>query len=85
MTEQPTIAQAKQSAQDNIDRAIRTAAIDCAIRSNCGQSYDEEGRQIVDASQVIQGAIKFEKFIRGEITLEDLYPQQKKPEKKENW
>lgn len=61
---EPNIAQARKDKLDNVDRAIRSAAIDMAIRSGCGQAYDSEGRNIVDAEKLIKGAKAFENYIR---------------------
>lgn len=73
MTDQPT-----PKDTSNRDMAIRSTAIDMAIRSNCGHSYDAESRLIVEAEKIIEGAKLFESYIKGEVISTVLT-------KKENW
>lgn len=74
------------------NHAVRTASIDFAIRSQCGQSYDSDGRIIYDPDKMVLAATKFEAFIRGlddkpnativkSVTIEAL----KQEPKKEGW
>jgi hypothetical protein len=49
----------------NQDRAVRSVAIDMAIRANCGQCYDQNERIIYDARKIIKAAVMFEEFIKG--------------------
>lgn len=51
---------------DNIarDMAIRSTAIDMAIRANCGLVYDEEGRNCYNEDEIVKAASKFEAFIK---------------------
>lgn len=48
------------------DISIRTACLDFAIKSNCGQSYDTEGRTQVYHDDILKAAKEFEAFVRGE-------------------
>lgn len=59
--------------QDNSNRdyAVRTAAIDMAIRSNCGKCYDTENREVYEAEEIVKAAKLFEVFIKGEPTAID--------------
>lgn len=52
-------------AKDNREMAVRTAAIDFAIRCASGASYDESGRAITDPKKVVEAASMFETFIKG--------------------
>jgi hypothetical protein len=52
-------------AKDNRDMAVRTAAIDFAIRCSSGSSYDFEGRAVTDPKKVVEAASMFEAFIKG--------------------
>lgn len=52
----------------NREMAIRTQALDMALRSNCGQCYDTDGKVIYDAEEITKAAKIFESFIRGEAT-----------------
>lgn len=66
----------KPPTKDNSNRemAIRTQALDMALRSNCGQTYTADNMPIHDHNKTIEGAKAFENFIRGEVA---------KPETKE--
>lgn len=52
------------------DLAIRTQALDMAIRSSCGQCYEPEGKVVFDADEIVKAASKFENFIKGIVTTE---------------
>lgn len=76
----------------NREMAIRTQALDMALRSNCGQCYDTEGKLIYDAEEITKAAKIFEGFIRGENTpsyINPLTPQLNEPKfepiKKDEW
>lgn len=43
---------------------IKHIALDQAIRSNSGNSYDDDERHIVDADRVIAAAKKFEAYLK---------------------
>jgi hypothetical protein len=55
---------------NNIARemAVRTQALDMAIRSNCGQAYDTENHIVFDADDIVKAASKFAEFIKGTVT-----------------
>lgn len=48
----------------NRDLSVRSAAIDMAIRSNCGQYYDDQGRILFDEKLIVEAAAEFETFIK---------------------
>lgn len=48
-------------------RQDRLIALDQAIKSNAGSSYDEEGRHITNPDKIVEAAKKFETYLRGEI------------------
>jgi hypothetical protein len=58
------------------DMAVRTQALEMAIRSNCGKCYTEEGQETFDYRYIVEAALAFESFIKG-INKPDV--------KKENW
>lgn len=43
----------------------KITSLDQAIRSNSGQSYDEEGRNRIDPDKIIKAAKKFEAYLKG--------------------
>ena len=47
------------------DMAVRTQALDMAIKSNCGMVYNNEGNTQHDAEEIVKAASKFEEFIKG--------------------
>ncbi len=47
------------------DLSIRSAAIELAIKSNCGQAYDTDGKVVYNADDIVSAAKKFEDFIKG--------------------
>lgn len=49
----------------NEKRLNKQLALDQAIRSNAGESYDDEGRRIVKANKIIKAAKKFETYLKG--------------------
>lgn len=51
----------------NREHAIRSVAMEMAIRSSSGSTYDEEGRSIIDPDKVVNAAKKFEAYIKGEL------------------
>jgi len=51
----------------NREMSIRSVAVEMAIKSGSGTSYDDEGRQIVDAQRIISAAKQIENYIKGEI------------------
>jgi hypothetical protein len=65
----------------NRDMAVRTQALDMAIRSNCGQCYDTNNHMVFDAEEVVKGAKLFEEFIKGIVNK----PETKFEPKKEGW
>ena len=71
------------------DVAIRSACLDMAIRSNCGQCYDTEGKMIFDAGEIVKAASMFEAFIKGiKPFVEGVSNNPNNPEikfKKESW
>lgn len=44
---------------------LKILSLDQAIRSNSGQSYDDEGRSIVDVERIVKAAKKFETYLKG--------------------
>lgn len=65
MTDQPTKPPIEAPSQKEMyERSIRSAAIDMAIRANCGQDYNEEGRAINSDDKIVNAASKFENFIK---------------------
>jgi len=45
---------------------LRLTALDIAITSGSGNSYNDLGMSIVDAEQIITAAKKFEEYLKGE-------------------
>lgn len=41
-----------------MDRTPKQEALELAIKSNCGNFYDDEGRHLVDADKIIEAAKK---------------------------
>jgi hypothetical protein len=85
------------TAAETRKHAIRTQALDMAIKSNCGQCYDTEGKITYDAEEIVKAAKQFENFISGvtvdtpkksETFIEGHTNNPKNPEtqfKKEGW
>ncbi len=56
------------------DMAIRTQALDWAIRANTGLHYDDTGRALHDERLIVEAATEFENYIKngkGETTEKD--------------
>lgn len=81
MTDQPT------PIRDNANRdmAVRTQALDMALRSNCGQCYDTNGKIVFDAGEIVKAASAFESFIKGENLNAKNAVSETSVSKKENW
>lgn len=85
----------KPPTKDNSNRemAIRTQALDMALRSNCGQIYTANNMPIHDYNKTIEGAKAFENFIRGDnpnkesktIKPTNELKSQPEPIKKDEW
>lgn len=58
----------KPKDNSNRDMAVRTQALDMAIRANCGLHYDEGGRASYDEALLVTAAKAFENFIKGTST-----------------
>jgi hypothetical protein len=57
------------------DMAIRTQALDWAIRANTGLHYDDTGRALHDERLIVEAAAEFENYIKNgkkPITTENL-------------
>lgn len=80
-TPMPKVEAAAPSAADTRKHAIRTAAIDMAIKSNCGQCYDENERIVFNAGEIVKAAKTFEDYISGK----EAKPEVKPEPKKEGW
>lgn len=47
-----------------MSRSTKQEALDQAIRANAGNSYDDEGRMIIDPAKIIEAAKKFETYLK---------------------
>lgn len=77
MTDKEEITKPKDNT--NRDMAVRTQALDMAIRANCGLHYDENGKENYDEELLVTAAKEFESFIKG---IETTAPTSTK---KETW
>lgn len=50
----------------NRDEKLRLTALDRAITSGLGNSYNDLGISIVDAEKIITAAKKFEEYLKGD-------------------
>lgn len=83
MTELKPIEPKGPTPTDTRNHAIRTASIDMAIRSNCGQCYDTENRVVHDAQEIVKAAAMFEEYINGKVKTDT--PKIPETPKKEGW
>ena len=66
MTEQPkTERDFITKSTDTRDQAVRTVALEMAIKANCGLFYNADNMQLVCDTQIVDAAKKFEAFIKG--------------------
>ena len=66
MTEQPkTERDFITKPTDTRDQAVRTVALEMAIKANCGLFYNADNMQLVCDTQIVDAAKKFEVFIKG--------------------
>ena len=69
MTEQPkTERDFITKPADTRDQAVRTVALEMAIKANCGLFYNADNMQLVCDTQIVDAAKKFEVFIKGTTT-----------------
>ena len=67
-TEQPKTERdfiTKPQNTDTRDQAVRTVALEMAIKANCGLFYNADNMQLVCDTQIVDAAKKFEAFIKG--------------------
>lgn len=48
------------------DKEIKLMALDQAIRSQAGHSYNDEGKFIIDPNKILEAAKKFETYLKEE-------------------
>lgn len=77
-TPMPKVEAAAPSAADTRKHAIRTAAIDMAIKSSCGQCYNTDGRIVFDVDEIVKAAKTFEDYISGKEVKSEVKPEPKK-------
>ena len=53
------------------DMAVRTQALDMAIRANCGLVYTDDGKQSYSEIEIVKAASMFEEFIKGNSTKKE--------------
>lgn len=51
---------------------LKSLALENAIKANCGQSYDEDGKSFNDPDKLIEAAKKIEAYLTGEKANEDV-------------
>lgn len=51
--------------------ALRQEAIFQAIKANTGNTYDDEGRLIVNADKIVEAAKKFETYLKGSTNVNE--------------
>lgn len=72
MSEPPKSPQ-QQAADDakvlhnkNAERAVRSVALDMAVRAMTSQAHDDQGRRVTNPDEVLTASDKFLKFLKGE-------------------
>ena len=48
---------------------IRTNCLDMAVKSGCGQYFNDEGKLLICDTQIVAAAKKFEEFIKGMVDI----------------
>lgn len=57
---------------NNNPEDIRQICLEMAVKSDCGQYYDDEGRMLTCDAKIVAAAKKFEDFIKGTENNENI-------------